>query len=87
MRAGNAHMDPAQLRRSLDDSQEADAWLTAVGFADPEVAQANLARLRQVRDRVAGDLAVTLARVRELASMIHLAKFTGAPATFSAGNP
>jgi hypothetical protein len=42
---------------------------------------ANLARLRQVRDRAHDDLMATLAWVRELVSMIHLAKFTGAPAT------
>ena len=43
--------------------------------------QANLARLRQVRDRAYEDLMGTLAWVRELVSMIHLAKFTGAPAS------
>ncbi len=41
----------------------------------------NLARLRQVRDRAESDLATTLASVRELVSMIHLAKFTGEPAS------
>jgi hypothetical protein len=43
--------------------------------------QANLARLRQVRTRAYEDLMGTLAWVRELVSMIHLAKFTGAPAS------
>jgi hypothetical protein len=43
--------------------------------------QANLARLRQVRRRAREDLMGTLAWVRELVSMIHLAKFTGAPAS------
>ena len=43
--------------------------------------RANLARLRQVRDRAYEDLMGTLAWVRELVSMIHLAKFTGAPAS------
>ncbi len=43
--------------------------------------QANLARLRQVRGRAYEDLMGTLAWVRELVSMIHLAKFTGAPAS------
>ena len=35
----------------------------------------------EVRDRVYKDLTTTLARVRELVSLIHLAKFTGAPAS------
>ncbi len=43
--------------------------------------RANLDRLRQVRDRAYEDLMGTLAWVRELVSMIHLAKFTGAPAS------
>jgi hypothetical protein len=40
----------------------------------------NLERLRDVRRRGYDDLMGTLAWVRELVSMIHLAKFTGAPA-------
>jgi hypothetical protein len=40
----------------------------------------NIERLRQVRRRAYDDLMGTLAWVRELVSMIHLAKFTGAPA-------
>jgi hypothetical protein len=43
--------------------------------------RANLARLRQVRGRAYEDLMGTLSWVRELVSMIHLAKFTGAPAS------
>ena len=43
--------------------------------------RANLERLRQVRARAYDDLMGTLAWVRELVSMIHLAKFTGAPAS------
>jgi hypothetical protein len=43
--------------------------------------QQNLERLRQVRNRAYEDLMGTLAWVRELVSMIHLAKFTGAPAS------
>jgi hypothetical protein len=41
----------------------------------------NLDRLRLVRGRAHEDLMSTLAWVRELVSMIHLAKFTGAPAS------
>ena len=41
----------------------------------------NLERLRAVRQRLHDDLMGTLAWVRELVSMIHLAKFAGAPAS------
>ena len=41
----------------------------------------NVERLRQVRRQAYDDLMGTLAWVRELVSMIHLAKFTGAPAS------
>jgi hypothetical protein len=37
--------------------------------------------LRHVREQANTDLATTLESVRELVSMIHLAKFTGAPAS------
>jgi hypothetical protein len=40
----------------------------------------NIARLREVRRQAHAGLMGTLAWVRELVSMIHLAKFTGAPA-------
>jgi hypothetical protein len=40
----------------------------------------NVERLRNLRRRAAADLARSLAWVRELVSMIHLAKFSGAPA-------
>lgn len=43
--------------------------------------RANLVRLREVRNQAFLDLMGTLAWVRELVSMIHLAKFTGAPAS------
>ena len=41
----------------------------------------NMLRLHAVRRRLHDDLLGTLAWVRELVSMIHLAKFTGAPAS------
>jgi hypothetical protein len=41
----------------------------------------NVRRLREVRRRLHHDLLDTLAWVRELATMIHLARFTGAPAS------
>ncbi|MBI3463204.1 MAG: hypothetical protein HY000_09115 [Planctomycetes bacterium] len=43
--------------------------------------QKNIERLRQTRTQAYDDLMGTLAWVRELVSMIHLAKFTGAPAS------
>jgi hypothetical protein len=46
-----------------------------------EARRANFARLRQIRAQAHADLLGTLAWVRELVSMIHLAKFTGAPAS------
>jgi hypothetical protein len=42
--------------------------------------QENLARLRQIRQRAEADLLASLAWVRELASRIHLARFSDAPA-------
>jgi len=43
--------------------------------------QGHLNRLREVRRQAHDDLLATLAWVRELVTMIHLAKFTGAPAS------
>jgi hypothetical protein len=40
----------------------------------------NLERLRQIRQQAEADLLASLASVRELASRIHLARFTDAPA-------
>ena len=50
-------------------------------WASRQARRKNLQRLRQVRERAYRDLMATLAWVRELVSMIHLAKFTGAPAS------
>jgi hypothetical protein len=41
----------------------------------------NMRRLRELRARLLDDLLGTLAWVRELVTMIHLAKFSGAPAS------
>jgi hypothetical protein len=41
----------------------------------------NMRRLRVLRQRMLEDLLATLAWVRELSTMIHLAKFSGAPAS------
>jgi hypothetical protein len=58
----------------------------AVGVGDRlrnsrQARRQNMERLRRVRQRAHEDLLGTLAWVRELVSMIHLAKFTGAPAS------
>ena len=45
-----------------------------------EARQQNRERLRQLRAQAYTDLLGNLARVRDLASLIHLAKFSGAPA-------
>src|SRR5262249_53402534 len=45
-----------------------------------EARRQNRERLRQLRGQAYSDLLGNLARVRELASLIHLAKFSGAPA-------
>jgi hypothetical protein len=45
-----------------------------------EARRQNRERLRQLRAQAYNDLLGNLARVRELASLIHLAKFSGAPA-------
>jgi hypothetical protein len=45
-----------------------------------EARRQNMERLRRVRQKTYDDLVATLARVRELVSLIHLAKFTGQPA-------
>ncbi len=49
-----------------------------------QVRQANIVRLREIRRQMHQDLMGTLAWVRELVTMIHLAKYTGAPATRAA---
>lgn len=46
-----------------------------------EVRQENLRRLQSLRGQLHSDFMGTLAWVRELVTMIHLAKFTGAPAS------
>jgi hypothetical protein len=41
----------------------------------------NIERLRQLHQRMQNDLLGNLAWVRELVTLIHLAKYTGAPAS------
>ena len=46
-----------------------------------EAIRQNLQRLEELRQRTLADLFGMLAQVRELVSLIHLARFSGAPAT------
>ncbi|MGE5190948.1 MAG: hypothetical protein ACM3U2_00485 [Deltaproteobacteria bacterium] len=82
-----------QLERLLaaaDVSSETSTTEPAVGTGSggneryrqsEQARRENLERLHTIRVRLHDDLMGTLAWVRELVSMIHLAKFTGAPAS------
>lgn len=48
--------------------------------ASDQARRENIQRLQTIRRRMRDDLLGTLAKVRELATMIHLARYTGAPA-------
>lgn len=75
------------LNGSESDPAGPDLTATATAEAGGRRSQserarrANFERLRRVRRHAYDDLMGTLAWVRELVSMIHLAKFTGAPAS------
>lgn len=66
---------------AVEPELPADAKLALRCRLSQQVIRQNFDRLSQVRQRTLDDLLGTLAWVRELASMIHLAKFTGAPAS------
>lgn len=67
-----------EVAASADAAKEAD--LSDRVRQSRQARLQNIERLRQVRRRAHDDLMGSLAWVRELVSMIHLAKFTGAPA-------
>jgi hypothetical protein len=69
---GNANGQPELFRPPCNGPYERirNSW---------QARQHNIERLERIRQRAYGDLMGTLAWVRELVSMIHLAKFTGAP--------
>jgi hypothetical protein len=75
-----------QLDRLLAEPATQDDPLAAaaadVGKArhSEEVRRENIRQLAALRKQLHGDLIGTLAWVRELVTMIHLAKFSGAPA-------
>jgi len=66
-------------RKPIGDASDSPAKNRLV--QSQEACQENIKRLRLVRQRTYDDLLSNLAWVRELVSMIHLAKFTGAPAS------
>ena len=81
-----------QLDRLLEQPVFAESTIdqAVVAYADQnhssiansqKARQANVARLRALRDEFHADLTSTLARVRELVTLIHLARYTGAPAS------
>lgn len=55
--------------------------LSTVATNSEQGRRANIARLAAVRQRLHVDLVKTLASVRELVTLIHLARYTGAPAS------
>jgi hypothetical protein len=72
-----ARTEPADPKRPVAAALETiDRWRQS-----EQTRRANVERLRQIRSRAYDDLMGTLAWVRELVSMIHLAKYTGAPAS------
>jgi hypothetical protein len=69
------------LERSPDNPLTPSAGVLAQRLqVSQNVIAQNRERLRQIRERTYQDLVGSLAWVRELVSLIHLAKFTGAPA-------
>jgi hypothetical protein len=80
---------PEFATSNADSKTEADSPIASHYSPDPtdrrrqseDARRRNIERLRQVRRQAHDDLMGTLAWVRELVSMIHLAKFTGAPAS------
>jgi hypothetical protein len=76
-----------ELDRLLSQPAFAATDASATAVADDRIAsslrarQANIARLRALREQLHNDLMNTLVWVRELVTMIHLAKYSGAPAS------
>src|SRR5262249_41222832 len=73
---------PDETAASAVGSDSSDLSAVAERLRNSQLARRqNIERLRDVRRRAYAELVATLAWVRELVSMIHLAKFTGAPAS------
>lgn len=63
---------------ATNDAMQDDAhWIQSTRTTRQE----NIARLRELRSQLETDLMTTLDWVRELVTMIHLARFSGAPAS------
>lgn len=63
---------------ATDNTRQEDAdWIKSTRTTRQE----NIVRLRELRGQLQTDLMATLAWVRELVTMIHLARFSGAPAS------
>jgi hypothetical protein len=69
----------AEPAASADPLAEAAAEVVQARRSD-ELRRGNIRQLAALRNRMHDDLVGTLAWVRELVTMIHLAKFSGAPA-------
>jgi len=67
--------DPAF--QDISDESKRDEHLSRSEHARRD----NIARLKTIREQLRSDLFGTIAWVRELVTMIHLARYTGAPAT------
>src|SRR5260370_12674393 len=72
--------DDSQKRPRLSNNNDSPPVNHRMALSQ-EACRRNIERLRHVRQRTFDDLLGNLAWVRELVSMIHLAKFTGAPAS------
>ena len=71
--------EPAE--KSSTASIASDMTTVPAIAAHERTRQENLRKLKSIRDRLHNDLVTTLCWVRELVTMIHLAKYTGAPAS------
>jgi hypothetical protein len=76
------HVTPAeQVETSPNAMDSTNAAAVDRWQKSQRAREQNFTRLAAVRRRNHADLMATLAWIRELVSMIHLAKFTGAPAS------
>ena len=69
-----------EMDRVLEQSHTAAGDLHMLPGRSEQARQENLERLAAIRGQAMEELTATLAWVRELVTMIHLAKFSGAPA-------
>jgi hypothetical protein len=73
--------DPFAPDAAVSDTGGMSASVTDRRTRSDQARFENMRRLQQLRGRLLDDLLGTLAWVRELVTMIHLAKFSGAPAS------